>query len=450
MKRSIVWLLAGLMSGSSVLAQEKELRITIAAGEREYRNVPLCVPLSVPSEQKTNFFAELRDKDDVLQAQITLPGLMTHPRRMSASSPHLLEEAVPSPGRVRRDLHFIIPHLKAGASVTYTVKLLPKPPVPNLSGFNWQGSELSFVNGKTGARRPVLRFMSERYDDSSPERRDRTYKVFHHLYDPAGKRFVTNGGQTELKPGEKKKLLYPHHRGLMFGFNRISSSAYKNWTADTWHCTKGTHQSGSGVMPWAGPVLGRQWALVEWYGGKLEDGSPGPNFAHEVRELTVYNLPGGTLVEFASRLEKNFPGRLKLDGDPQHAGFQFRASNDVADKTANQTYFLRPDGKGKPGETRNWPKDKQHVDLPWDAMSFVLDGKRYTVVYLNHPGNPKPSRFSERDYGRFGCYFEYELTKDRPFLLVHYRVWLQEGEMTAEQAQALSANFVTPPRARVE
>ena len=79
---------------------------------------------------------------------------------------------------------------------------------------------------------------------------------------------------------------------------------------------------------------------------------------------------------------------MKLDGDPQHAGFQFRASQDVADKTAKQTYYLRPDGKDEPGKFRNWPGDKEHVDLPWYALSFVLDDQRYTAAISNHPEQP--------------------------------------------------------------
>jgi hypothetical protein len=123
----------------------------------------------------------------------------------------------------------------------------------------------------------------------------------------------------------------------------------------------------------------------------------------------------------------------------------------VADKTAKQTYYLRPDGKGKPGETRNWdPKTKQGpVDLPWYAMSFVHGKERYTCCYLNHPLNPKETRFSERDYGRFGGYFEYTVTDKAP-LVVHYRIWLQEGEMTAAQATALRTAFATPPVAGVK
>ena len=50
----------------------------------------------------------------------------------------------------------------------------------------------------------------------------------------------------------------------------------------------------------------------------------------------------------------------------------------------------------------------------------------------------------ERDYGRFGDYFEYDLTPEKP-LKLKYRVWVQEGEMTGEQCSALADAFVHPP-----
>jgi hypothetical protein len=203
-----------------------------------------------------------------------------------------------------------------------------------------------------------------------------------------------------------------------------------------------THQEHDKILfQEAGFVLGRHRVQIKWCGAKSDV------FAIEERELTVYDIVGGTLVEFASRL-KTTGGKVRLDGDPQHAGFQFRAANEVAGKeSAKQTYYLRPDGKGEPGATRNWdPKTREGpVNLPWDTMSFVLGGKRYTVAYLNSSQNPKESRFSERDYGRFGCYFEYDLTAEHP-LVVNYRVWLQDGEMTGDQVAALYEAFAHPPR----
>ena len=229
----------------------------------------------------------------------------------------------------------------------------------------------------------------------------------------------------------------PHHRGIFYGFNRIRYGNGK--TADVWHCTNGAHQVHDHFLASeAGPVLGRQRMALSWHGqGKQA-------FANEERELTVYNVPGGQLVEFASRLSIS-ADPVKLDGDPQHAGLHFRADNEVFAKTSGQTIFVRPDGAGKPGETRNWdPKTRQGpVNLPWDAMSFVLRSKRYTVAYLDHPKNPKESRHSEREYGRFGSYFEYALEKDKP-LTVNYRLWLQEGLMKPEEVAVLSTSFVDP------
>src|SRR5262249_12091727 len=142
----------------------------------------------------------------------------------------------------------------------------------------------------------------------------------------------------------------------------------------------------------AARIVGRQRVAIHWCGPK------GEVFAKEEREITAYNLgPGKTLVDFVSRL-KTTGGLVKLRGEPGHAGLQFRADKDlVAKQMQMKTYFLRPDGKGALGETRSWdPKTgKGPVNLRWDACSFIVDGKRATVVYLNHPSNPGESRWNE-------------------------------------------------------
>ena len=151
------------------------------------------------------------------------------------------------------------------------------------------------------------------------------------------------------------------------------------------------------------------------------------------------------MIEFASKL-KTLVGEIKLAGDPQHAGFQFRGSQEIPDKTAAQTYYVRPDGKGEPGAFRNWPGNKDHVNLKWNALCFVLGDERLTCCYLDHPENPKEARFSERNYGRFGSYFEYTVKENKP-LHLKYRIWLQYGEMTIEDIDEFSRDFVTSPTA---
>ena len=436
MKRCVLWAMAlAIAVPASAPAQDKTITVTITADMADCHDTPVCVPLSLPKSMATFRHAVIQGGAQFIPGQLTAPGIMTE---------HIAPAAK---DLVRRDLHLIVPALKKGDSLTVTAKLMANDNAPDPIGFAWSSiadrpPELEYVK-LAGAGRPVLRYMNAAFDDSSKEARERTYKVFHHLFDPAGKRIVTNGGFADLKPGEERKLHYPHHRGIMFGFNKCSYGEGLKKKADTWHCTGDTHVAHEKALSQdAGAVLGRHRVQIGWHGEKKE------RFAVEERELTVYAVPGGTLVEFASRI-KTTGGPVKLDGDPQHAGFQFRASNDVAEKTKTQTYYLHPDGKGEPGKERNWPQDKSMVDLPWYAMSFVLDGQRYTCCYLNHPRNPKETRFSERDYGRFGGYFEYTVTKQTP-LVVNYRLWLQNGEMTGAQTAALQAAFAQSPKGTVK
>jgi hypothetical protein len=164
--------------------------------------------------------------------------------------------------------------------------------------------------------------------------------------------------------------------------------------------------------------------------------------------MTAKVRPGGIEIDFTSHLETSDGKPIHLDGDPQHAGFHFRAAQEVAATTSGDTYFLRTDGKGRLRETRNWAADSRDAAMnaqcenrPWLAMSFVVGGKRYTALYIDHPNNPKPVRYSERDYGRFGSYFVADVTKEKP-LDVKYRVWVQAGEMTVEECAAKQRGFV--------
>ncbi len=422
-------MLAGLPAAAPAQTDFITYLITVTGGKHDQHNLPVSVPLTLPQRYGKLTLARLEAPNykPFGLGQLTAPSILN-------------EAAAVEKGQVRREVHFVVPLLKAGQTLNLfcAVDNLARPQPPQET-FVWKDTkgrhaDLFFAN------RPVLRYMYQAYDDSTPDQRNQTYKVFHHLFDPSGQRLVTNGGYTDENITDPKKLLYPHHRGVQFGFSRCSYGPDFQKKADTWGCQK-DHQAHAGFLGVeAGPVLGRHRVAVAWHGPEKEV------FAKEERELTVYRVPGGTLLEFAARMVPA-DGPVKLDGDPQHAGFHFRAHNDVAEKTAKQTYYLRPDGQGQPGQTRNWePKSKKGpADLPWNAMSFVLGDQRYTACYLNHPRNPGEQRYSERDYGRFGCYFVYVLTKERP-LVVNYRLWLQEGEITGDAAEALSQAFVAPPK----
>jgi Family of unknown function (DUF6807) len=391
------------------------LNLTVSAGKHDCAETPVSASVFLPSSfAKVNAITLKDDKGRPVVAQLTGPALLAK----KTDAPN---------GLTARELHFILPSLKAGESLKFTAVLdSDKPDVASPDVFSWHDtpgefSELRYKN------ETVLSYMDHPLDESSKEKREETFKVYHHLFDLDGNR-VTKG------PGG----LYTHHRGIFYGFREVTYDDGKK--TDIWHCPKASQQHEKVLDTEAGPVLGRQRVLIAWHGEQKEI------FAHEERELTVYAVPGGRLVEFASRV-RPVKGTVHLDGDPQHAGFHFRADQGVAeDKNKVQTIYIRPDGVGKPDETRNWePKTKQGpVNLPWDAMSFVLNDKRYTAAYLDRPENPKEARYSERDYGRFGSYFVADATEEKP-VHVRYRLWLQDGQMTVAEVAAKSADFVEPP-----
>lgn len=405
------WFALVLFTTSASAADELGYEITVDAGKQDRVNVPVRFAVDAAPQAGTKVTIL---GDDAVLGQLTGANL--------------------ADGNEGGEVHFILPSLKAGEKRQLQVKINRKPKVGDVEGYHWQDAstgETDLVFGK-----PVLKYVHPTLDDTSPATREQTYKPFHHVYSPDGSRIVTKG------PGGK----YTHHRGLYFGFNRISYGPDFAEKCDVWHCKAPAYQNHEQVSAKEeGFVLGRHRLAIGWHGAK------GEKFAAEEREVGVYNVAGGQFIDFASRVS-TVDGPIKLDGDPQHSGFHFRADNEVADKTAKQTYFLRPDGKGGPGETRNWDAkkvDPKAVNEPWKVMSFVLGDKRYSVLRIDHPENPGEDRSSERDYGRVGGYFEYVVTKDAP-LKVKYRIVLKDGEFDAAEAERLTADFVDPPKVTVK
>jgi hypothetical protein len=285
--------------------------------------------------------------------------------------------------------------------------------------------------------RAVLRYVYEPLDASSAAARERTYKPFHHVYDFEGKDFITKG------PGGR----FSHHRGIFYGFSRNSYTRPDGSTgrADTWHASGNAFQQHLEFLAQEATTdRARLRTAIAWHG---EQGEP---FAREERELRIWHdAEDRLLIDFESTITTAF-AQVKFDGDAQHAGFQFRAHDEVASDTAAQTYYLRPDGIAPPGATRN-PSNNPSPDRPEDAlcmneafkgMSFVVRGERYTVAYLDRPENPKPAWYSERDYGRFGSYFVTEINPDQP-LTVRYRLAIRKGEMTLDEIAELGQTAVS-------
>lgn len=311
------------------------------------------------------------------------------------------------------------------------IYLVVLSPLAVQAQFSWKeepGKHLDLFYGT----RAIARYVYEPLDESSKERREETYKPYCHIYQWWSKdKFLTKG------PGGK----YTHHRGIYYGFSRISyldAEGEKQEKVDTWHCRTAAQIHREFKEQSAEAKSASFTSVIDWIGN---DGKP---FAREDRTMTFSKEDSDIVVDFHSTLT-SLVDSLRLDGDPQHAGFQFRASQSVYEETAKATFYTRPEtGSGKPGVTINWSAktdNEQTRDLPWKGMSIRLNDKTYTVAYLDSPNNPKPARYSERDYGRFGSYFATDIPQGET-LTVEYRLVVRQGEMTPEEIEEMSSRFL--------
>jgi hypothetical protein len=101
----------------------------------------------------------------------------------------------------------------------------------------------------------------------------------------------------------------------------------------------------------------------------------------------------------------------------------------------NSARYVRPAGfpeQETAFEVEDGKNPDKHVNLGWLAMTYPIGNERYTVQYCEDPSLPKPSRYSERPYGRFGAFFKAELTPEKP-LTMTYRLLVTPGEPPARE-----------------
>ena len=363
-----------------------------------------------------------------------------------AAEKHLADKTAKIP-MTYGDITFVLPKLAAGETMKLSAKVLDGG--QQKKDYQWDDNKKSEMELKQGDT-PIAKLMYENVDDSSPERRSETYKVYHHVYAPGSDVLLTKGAGG----------LFPHHRGIFFGYNKITYG--ENRKADVWHCKKGESQVSKFSYGQNGAIFGRSNCAIAWNG---QDGNP---FAVEQREVDFRKVGDATVVDFDTTLT-TLGLSITLKGDPQHAGVQFRASQVVPDRTKHLTYYLRPDGKAKPGEFRNWSAkenetqiNKDHINLKWHAVCLALpnaeateneklgeaDVTRYTICRIGSPSNPQPERFSERDYARFGAYIPATVEVGKP-LRLNYRFWIQKGEMTVAEIESIANAYRNPVKVKV-
>ena len=255
----------------------------------------------------------------------------------------------------------------------------------------------------------VARFMMS-HDVSTPAKRLDNYKPYLHVFDPSGALRLTKG------PG----FNFTHHRGIMLGFAKITVDG-KSY--DRWHMSGGDQ-----VVTAVNPTADGFVAAIDWQGAGA---AAKPILTEErVFSFTKPAAPFYVGIEMKSTLKPDH-GEAKIDGDPEHAGAQFRPSEKIDGTKTTYVY---------PGKAVLIHKVR---DLTWVAEVFTVEGKTFTALLLNHPSNPKDTAFSAyRDYGRFGAFPKGIATSEAPFKL-RYQWLIAEGDVRDAAAFQQAYNAFT-------
>lgn len=335
-------------------------------------------------------------------------------------------------GQVTKDdngghqLWWILPETQESGSTTWEATIMQKD--ENMSKFTWEdtpGKHMDLILDGNKVFRYEYELDSSRVKGETLTTRNR---VFYHIYDLAGENFITNGPEEGI---------YSHHRGIMIGWRDL---VYNDQELSFWGMEDLTTQKHIRfIKKTAGPVVSQVEALIHW------NDSTNHTIIEENRTATIYHQPDPAilLLDFHSELTA-VNGPVKLDGDAEHAGVQYRASNDIAAEepgSKKPTYYFHQDNIDP----------KEDYNLPWVGMTYELNNKPYSVLHMDDSNNPEPKIWSAyRDYGRFGPYFTYELD-DGETLDMNFRFWISESDMPErEKLFAKHRSYQNPPEVVVQ
>jgi hypothetical protein len=384
------------LSGETV---RYDLRLEAAEWERRHLPVEVDLPLREGGQDR-EWSGTVRSRDGVArQAQV---------------------EVLRGAESVR--VYWIEPGVAAGKTVDLEL-VLAAGPGSRAGSFRFEldeeGQEL--LRGEV----PVYRYVTT-YD---PQQHADTHKPYHQIYRFSGEGFITKG------PGG----VFPHHKGVYLGWNRtrLASGA----THDFWHAPREfqKHRSFARDRELTGPVLARSVSSTDWITPQ------GEVAVRDQREVRTWSLSEDELLLDFTLTIQPVGGDIRLGGDAHHAGFQFRAAQEVAENAAASTILHPPGAERLEGDL--W------AAAPWMAMSFDVGGEPYTVVHMDHvKENPDNTTYSTRTYGRFGAFFSRDVTESEP-LVLRYRLLVigarDEERVSVEALQARHRDFIEPPVVRV-
>jgi len=343
-------LVAGLLLVTNLAAgqaaETNVVTVTVAAPDHDVREAP--VSITVPPFAAST--ANLAGGNDTYPCQIGAP-----------------EDLNPANSR----LTWIVRDLKRGEKRTYRLAVAPAATPGTGVELKRNGENVDFyVNGK----------LFTRYDTTTGPNKPYFYPV----NAPTGGQVVRHW-PVEKTEGETTD--HPHHRGLWFTHGVVNG-------VDFWLESKGTGKTvhtGYDTIE-SGPVYGLMRAKTDWLR------PDGQKIAEDKREVRVYNLAGGYLMDFAITV-KAVGGPL-VWGDSKEGTFALRVADSMRAKVEK--------GKVAEGHILNAAGDKDAAAwgkaAAWCDFYGPVDGQMVGVAIFDDPRNPRhPTTWHVRDYGLFAA-----------------------------------------------
>jgi hypothetical protein len=401
-------LLAGLLTaGVAILAMStahaRDYRITVSAPNHSYREAPVTVLIDAPKD-----FAGVA----LFQREAMVP-----------------VQAKFNNGKA--EITWIVRDLKQGDKIDYRLTF-------ERVGRGVPASGVTI--DKVGTSNLDIRINNElftRYDTQTGPNKP----YFYPMYAPGNKRIVR---RYPLETVEGETHDHPHHRGLWFthgAVNGVDFWAEGGKTGATKHVRYEEVTSG--------PVYGSFRAMTDWV---TPDGK---KIAEDVRDVRVYNVANGRLMDFDVTM-KPVGGPLVF-GDTKEGSFGLRLPDTMRFK-GGDGHIVNSEGVK---DDATWGKPAKWVDYYGTA-----DGEVLGVAILDHTSNLRhPTTWHVRDYGLFAVnpfgLHDFNNDKAHPNLGDHtvpaggaqtfrYRIYIHKGSTSEANVTDAWSAYSDPPKVEVK
>ncbi|MBF0198868.1 MAG: PmoA family protein [Planctomycetes bacterium] len=258
-------------------------------------------------------------------------------------------------------------------------------------------------------------------DKANDEKALETYKVYMSISNPF------NPGKNITKQAGHK---FPHHRGIYIGWKKTIIANDGNY--DTWHMKRGVRQEFSEIISQESSKENAKLTVtINWV-------SSSDLILKEERSFVFYK-PNANKSFTLDKTSKIFAIKddTKLMGDPEHAGCQFRANEEVVNNKSAKYLFAEG--------ALNEKEVKKKSGLEWACINFETQGQKFIVQHMTHPSLKDNLIYSAyRNYGRFGSYMVKDIKKgeSEEFKFRFYISPGQFNESTVNECKERYAEFL--------